>query len=408
MPLTRQQIYRRRRITVFSFAAFVLLAAFYLPMTLLAPLGSIAAQPVAYTPPEPTAARLSVPDYGASGIAAIGYDGLLAKGGTEEPLPIASISKVITTLVVLDKHPIAPGEQGQTLTFTEADVSVYYDYIAQNGRVLPVSAGLQLSQREVLELMLIGSGNNYARSLVNWAFGSEAKYAAAARTWLDQHGLTSTQISDATGMSPKNRSTPSDLVAIGKLAIADPVVAEIIAMKKVSIDGVADVPNTNNLLGVDGIDGIKTGTLDEAGSCLLFSADIPIGDESVTVVGVVLGAHDHGVANRGVRSLLESVIAGFQEVSLATAGERFATYSTEWGESATAVAAEDSSAVVWSDTPVTATIQAAPVSTAPEGDRVGTVTFRIGERSVEVPLTLDEAIADPGPWWRLTNPGGLF
>ncbi|PRY70471.1 D-alanyl-D-alanine carboxypeptidase (penicillin-binding protein 5/6) [Glaciihabitans tibetensis] len=386
----------------------VLAAGVYLPTTLLAPLEVVSAELATYTPPVAAAAQVAVPAYGASGIAMVGTEGLLASGGNTAPLPIASVTKVVTALVVLNAKPLASGEEGEDIAFTSADVQIYNDYLADNGSVKPVAAGEVLTQREVLELMLVGSANNYARSLVNWAFGSEAEYAAAAATWLTEHGMTSTSIVDSTGMSPLNTSTPTDLVALGGLALADPTVAEIVSQKSVTVPDVGSLSNTNSLLGVDGIDGIKTGTLDEAGACLLFSADVLVEDQTVTLVGVVLGGEDHDTIDAAVRELISGVISGFHKVTLTTAGESFGAYSTAWGETTTAVASEDSSVVVWSDTPVTATVATDPITVVTEGSNVGTVTFVAGSQQVSVPLTATTTIEDPGAWWRITHPEELF
>ncbi|HEV7948400.1 MAG TPA: D-alanyl-D-alanine carboxypeptidase [Glaciihabitans sp.] len=408
MPITRQQMYRRRRITIFSAAAVVLAGGIYVPSALLAPVDAVSAEVPALTVAAAATAELTLPSYGASGIAAVGMPGLLASSGATEPLPIASISKVITTLVVLDAKPIGVDEDGENIAFTSDDVQIYNDYVAVNGSVKPVSAGSTLTEREVIELMLVGSANNYAQSLVNWAFGSEREYAVAAAEWLTRNGLTATTVADATGMSPNNVSTPTDLVALGSLALANPLVAEIIAMQDITVPDVGQLSNTNKLLGIDGIDGIKTGTLDEAGACLLFSADILVGSETVTLVGVVLGGDDHSTVNTTVRAMLQSVSAGFHEQSLITEGQQLGSYSTAWGDSAEVIAAETSSIVVWSDTPISADVETEPVSTGAAGDVVGTVTFNVGNNTVVVPLELANAIDDPSSLWRLTNPGELF
>jgi len=386
----------------------VLSAGFYLPMTLLAPLPSVAAETVAYSAPAGTIAAPDVPSYGASGIAAVGMPGLLASSGTGEALPIASISKVITTLVVLDAKPLAADSDGETLSFTSADVQIYNDYLAENGSVKPVYSGLELSQREVIDLTLVASANNYAQSLVNWAFGSEDDYVEAATAWLAANGMTSTTIEDATGMSPDNTSTPADLVLLGQLALADPTVSQIVSTQSVTVPDVGALSNTNKLLGIDGIDGIKTGTLDEAGACLLFSADVLVGDKTITLVGVILGGPNHDTLDDGVRSLLSSVVSGFQQVQLTEAGQQFGTYSTQWGESSALVTTEAASTVLWSDTPVTTTVDAASIAADPAGEDVGSVTFTVGSERVSVPLELASEINDPGAWWRLTHPGSLF
>ncbi|MDP3209207.1 MAG: D-alanyl-D-alanine carboxypeptidase, partial [Rhodoglobus sp.] len=338
------------------------------------------------------------------GLGAIGYPWLLAQGGATDPLPIASISKVVTALVVLDVKPLDPTEAGPDVVLTATDEAFYDEQIAQNGVVAPVRAGLVVSQRHILDLVLMASANNYAQSLAAWAFGSEAAYVTAANEWLAVQGLTSTTIADATGINPANTSTVVDLLALAKLAIGHPVVSQIVATAAVEVPEIGVVENRNGLLGLDGVDGIKTGTLDEAGSCLLFSADHTIGSETVTLVGVVLGGPDHDTINAAVRGLLAQADAGFAEVTLATQGEPFADYETLWGDEAAAVAAATTTAVVWTDFAVTAEIHDDPVTLAQSGTPTGRVTFTIGEREVTVELRLDSTIDDPGPWWRLGNP----
>ncbi len=408
MPLTRRQIYRRRRIVVLGGGAVALASAFYLPVTLLAPLPELSAHPVAYEAPGPEQPVIDFPAYGASGIGAVGYEGVLASNGVTTPLPIASISKVVTALVVLDAHPLAPGESGPDIVFTDADVAFYEQQLADDGIVADVTPGQAISQLNLLTVMLMKSANNYGQTLAAWAFGSESAYVDAARGWLAAHGLTSTSINDATGMNPANTSTVSDLIALGKLALDNPVIATAVSTSTLDVPGLGVVDNRNGLLGIDGVDGIKTGTLDESGACLLFAADHVIGGENVTLVGVVLGGPDHPTINAAIQGLITQADAGFREVQLVADGQEFAEYDSPWGDEATAVAAESRSIVVWADTPVSVQVTTDDVRLATSGTRVGQLTFTIGNRTVVVPLELVGEIDDPGAWWRLTNPGELF
>lgn len=409
MPLTARQKFRRRRVVVFGGLAIALGAGFYLPFTLLAPLEPVTAHLDGWSAPTPTEPAISFPAYGASGVGAVGYDGVLESAGVTSPLPIASISKVITSLVVLGSKPLTGvGDPGPTLTFSEVDENFYAQQLAIDGVVAEVHAGQQLSERNVLDLMLMASANNYAESLATWAFGSEGAYADAANAWLKAGGFTQTVVHDATGTDPGNTSTVGDLIGIGKLAIADPVIAQIVSTATLDVPGIGVVENRNALVGIDGIDGIKTGTLDEAGSCLLFSAHEQVGSEVITLVGVVLGGPDHPTVDAAVRTLIAGAVAGFHQVTLATAGEEFANWQTEWGDHASGVAAEDASAVIWADTPVTLAIRADQVRLAKDGSGVGTLVFTAGTRAISVPLELDGTIADPGPWWRLVNPFSML
>lgn len=403
-PLTRKQVFRRRRIAAFSGLAVALGAGVYVPTAAAADVPDAVAVVSAPALEASPAAVVDFPDYGRGAIGAVGFDGVLAASGDQGSFPIASITKVVTALVVLDAKPLPAGEQGPQIAFTQADVDAYQEVLAQNGSLQPVRAGMVLTQRQAMETMLIPSANNYAISLARWAYGSVDSYLSAARTWLDAHGLADTAVVDTNGLSSENRSTPADLVELGKLALAHPALAEIVALPSSSAPDVGQFANTNKLLGTDGIDGIKTGTTAEAGACLLFSTDVAVGTATVTLVGVILGAPTHPVLNQGVLALLESVSPGFHELTLATAGEPYANYSTRWGETAQAVAEEDATVLTWSDTPVSASVITEPVDEAREGAEVGQVEFTVGSRTITVPLTLDEAIDSPDLWWRLTNP----
>ena len=75
---------------------------------------------------------------------------------------------------------------------------------------------------------------------------------------------------------------------------------------------------------------------------------------------------------------------------------------------AQAIAAADSSVLLWGDTPVSLLVQADEVGISTKGSTVGELRFAVGESTVKVPLELSRTIDDPGAWWRLTNPVELF
>ncbi len=408
MPLTRRQVFFRRRLAVFGGGLVTLGIAFYLPLTLLAPVQAVSAQVAPFEAPVAVQPPLTFPEYGASAIGAIGYPGVLASGGSPAALPIASISKVITALVVLDAKPLAPGEPGPEITFTDADVQLYNAQVAQNGSVAGVYSGQVMSQRTAMNVMLIASANNYAESIAHWAFGSQDAFVQAAAAWIANAGLTSTAMVEPTGVSPSNVSTSADLVELARIALANPVLAEIVATPSIDVPDLGRIENTNALLGVGGVDGIKTGTLDEAGSCLLFSQNFAVGGTTITLIGVVLGGPDHATIDAAIQSLLAQADAGFREVSLTTVGQQFASYATTWGDASTAVAASALTVVVWSATPVSLSVAPRPVQLAHAGTEVGTLTFTVGDRILEVPLELSSSIDDPGVWWRLSHPLDFF
>ncbi|MGF7121829.1 D-alanyl-D-alanine carboxypeptidase family protein [Rhodococcus sp. BE178] len=206
----------------------------------------------------------------------------------QRPQPTASTAKIITALTVLGKEPLAPGQDGPVLTMTEADAELYRSYAAREGSVVVVGQGQELTQREILEGMLLPSANNLADTLATWAFGSLADYRTAATDLVRSLGMTATTVgSDASGFSPSTTSTAHDLTLLAAAAMRHPVIAEIVARPDAVISGVGVVRNTNWLLGRQGVVGLKTGTTDEAGGVFLFAATV--GAPGRLVVGAVQG-----------------------------------------------------------------------------------------------------------------------
>ncbi|ANJ27017.1 D-alanyl-D-alanine carboxypeptidase family protein [Agromyces aureus] len=409
-PQPDAKVYRRRRIIVFTTLAVLLglltTAGVYTSNALGAPIPTAAPQVEDPAPIAAAAQPLVLPGFGAYAVGAVGFDGLLAAGNDQTPMALASITKVITALTVLSEHPIPAGETGPDIAYTDADVDIYWDMIAQNGSVAPVEAGATLSLKESLEALLIPSGNNYGISISNWAFGSEAALAEKANAWLAANGLVNTHVVDSSGISDDNVGTAADMVRLGEIALEDPTIAAIVASKSVEIPELGTLTNSNKLLGTHGIDGMKTGTTDDAAN-LLFTADYAVGSSTVTVVGVLLGGESHAVIDEAIAAMLDSVVPGFHEVAPLTANQVLAEYDTPWGESARARAATGASLVVWNDTPVDVEVNADPITLAVRGDEVGTAVVRAGSKEIIVPLVLDATLADPGAWWRLTNPGAL-
>jgi serine-type D-Ala-D-Ala carboxypeptidase (penicillin-binding protein 5/6) len=398
-----------RRWIAFSASVLVIVAvATYLPLTLLTPLPTVQARQTAYIVPQTTAAKLSLPSYGSSAIAAVGYPGLLTQGGSSRPLPIASITKIITALVVLQKKPLAVGEAGPNILFTAQDEVYLHSYAARDGDVYPIKVGGTMTEHDVLEVALVASANNYIRALADWAYGSEAKFLPVANAWLKAHGMSSTVLTDATGLNPQNTSTPTDLIALGRLALADPIISKIVGIKQANLPVVGLIQNTNKLLGTVGIDGIKTGTLNSAGASLLFSSTYDVDGTNIRLIGVILDGPSHPVIDAQIGKLVKQAQAAFTDVRLVSEGQKIGSYTTAWGAHADILAGASRSIVVLGGTPVSEHTVTNTIVTGKKGAIVGTTTFTVGSTKVTIPLKLATTIVDPGPVWRLTHPGVLL
>jgi D-alanyl-D-alanine carboxypeptidase (penicillin-binding protein 5/6) len=405
-PSAPQRVYRRRRVTVFGLLTVVLLVVGYTSLAVLRPMPANAAQLESTVPISQPATSLEWPGYGTGAIGAVGIDGILGDSGIQQSTPMASITKTVTALVVLDTMPLAAGQDGPTLTLTEADARIYAQTIAEGGSAARVAPGSVFTERQLLQAMMLPSANNYSITLANWAFGSMPAFLGAASDWLAAHDLAGTHIADSSGLDSDSRSTPADLVAIGKLALAHPVLSEIVQEQSAVLPVIGKVENTNKLLGSNGVIGLKTGTTTVAGACLLFAANATVGDETITFVGVILGAPNHRQLNEAVTELIASATAGFHEVQLVDAGDSYGSYTTPWGTTADIVAADSASVVVWQDAPVTVTPTASAREFADEGDEVGSVTFEHDGESIVVPLVLEEELAGADLAWKLSNAFG--
>jgi D-alanyl-D-alanine carboxypeptidase (penicillin-binding protein 5/6) len=405
--LTRQQVYRRRRIVVFGIFGVFLIALVYVMGSLIAPLPASAAVAEHQTSIAQAKAALQFPGFGATGITAPDFPGATQYNGSDASMPMASVTKTVTALVVLDKKPLKAGDDGPTITFGQADVDIWNDVIAEGGSWAPVEAGTSMTEKQALEAMLLPSANNYAISLAKWSYGSTDAFVKAAKAWLAEKKFTGTKLDSPDGLSPASVSTTKDLIGIGELALADPVLSTIVTQKTVTLPGAGKQDNTNTLLGVDGIDGIKTGNTDQAGNCLLFSAQITVGQSKVRVIGVVLGAPTHDDLWASVKTLLVSMKSGFHEVDAAKVGQEYGTYTTAWGAKSKLVATSTKMFLVWSDTPIEVSLQTRSLQSGAKGEVVGEVTFTLNGKTQTAQLALKSALPDPGPWWRLAHPGGM-
>jgi serine-type D-Ala-D-Ala carboxypeptidase (penicillin-binding protein 5/6) len=213
---------------------------------------------------------------------------LLWNQGLNTELPMGSITKVMTALVVIDSGPLT-----REIQVPQAVIA----YVNQYGGN---SAGLQpgdvLTAQELLEAMLLPSGCDAAYTLA-MAYGPGmpaflAKMNAMAR----KLGMLHTEFTSPDGLPYPTEystfSTPADLITLGQAAMASPVFSAIVAQQNYTLPAgpghhAYSWANDNSLIGsYPGADGIKTGYTNAALHCLLFEAS----RDGLTLIGVVLGA----------------------------------------------------------------------------------------------------------------------
>ncbi len=387
------------KIPVKRFIAFFVVLTLVVSILLYArPLPAL--QPTSITPSIPTlnAIDLPWPSYGQAALAIKDFD-VLETRGPQTAVPIASITKVVTALAVLDKHPITPGQQGEIITLTDRDVAIYNDYFARDGSVTKIVAGEQITEYQALQALLLPSANNIADTLATWAFGSMEAYVASANQMLNQMGLKLSHVADASGFSPQSVSTATELVKIGEAALANDVLAEIVNQPEANLPVAGSIQNVNWLLGSDGVVGIKTGNTDEAGGCFLFAASHLVAGQSIKFVGAILGAPVLNAAITDSRTIIRAVDSGFEVANLAKAGTIVGSYNTPWGKNAPVVTKNDLSLLIWKgQKPKFATKLDNTAITSSTDTVVGSASITVGKKTATSPVVLQHSI--PGPSWR--------
>ena len=210
-------------------------------------------------------------------------------GPNQHAAPIASVAKVMTAYLVLRDHPLRSGEDGPTITLTDADVADTDRRRRQQESVVSIAAGEQLTELQALQALLLPSANNIAAVLARWDAGSADRFVARMNATARSLGMTHTRYTDPSGYDDATVSTATDQVRLVDRAMRLPVFASIVATPSVTLPVAGTVHNTNTLLGRNGFVGVKTGSTAAAGGCFAFRAISWIGGKRTTITGVVLG-----------------------------------------------------------------------------------------------------------------------
>ncbi|GGO17455.1 D-alanyl-D-alanine carboxypeptidase [Microbispora rosea subsp. aerata] len=239
------------------------------------------------------------------GQARVVVEGLGDLGGTgePEPVPIASLTKVMTAYVILREHPLKGAAAGPVI---EVDRQAAEESLSREESSAPVREGQRFTERQMLELMLIPSGNNIARLLARWDSGTQEAFVAKMNRAAAGLGMTRTTYTGASGIEPTTVSTAADQLKLARRVMKDPVIRSIVAKPEVTIPGVPGaIVNTNALLGKSGVIGLKTGSSTPAGGALMWAAEAMAGGRTWLILGVVLHQSAGSPPAIGLRAALD-------------------------------------------------------------------------------------------------------
>jgi D-alanyl-D-alanine endopeptidase (penicillin-binding protein 7) len=209
--------------------------------------------------------------------------------------PIASITKLMTAMVVLD----AKLDLNEKLTITKAD----RDLIRMTGSRLEV--GATLPRRELLLLALMSSENRAATALGRTYPGGMQAFVDKMNQKAKSLGMQDSHFADPAGLRAQNQSTASDLARMLAAASHYPLIAQATTTVQTTVHpwtrrGPLNYNNTNRLLknGNWDIELSKTGYINEAGRCLVMRANIEGEDVSIVLLNSFGKLTPFGDSNR--------------------------------------------------------------------------------------------------------------
>ena len=217
--------------------------------------------------------------------------------------PIASITKLMTAMVVLD----AGLDLDEQLTITSAD----RDLIRMTGSRLGV--GATLSRRELILLALMSSENRAATALGRTYPGGMEAFVAQMNAKAKALGMASSSFADPAGLRAENVSTASDLAKMVAAAGGYPLITQATTtvrheVRPYASKGPLNYGNTNRLLKNENWDIAlsKTGYINEAGRCLVMRANIEGEDVSIILLNSFGKLTPFGDSNRLRKWMLAS------------------------------------------------------------------------------------------------------
>jgi D-alanyl-D-alanine carboxypeptidase (penicillin-binding protein 5/6) len=325
--------------------------------------------------------------------------GVGATSGAEDPVPIASLTKLMTAYVVLRDHPLAPGQSGPSITITPADVADYETDTAQDEANAAVTAGEVLTEQQMLEGMLVHSANDFADALANWDAGSVPAFVIKMNQAAAQLGMTHTHYADASGYSNASQSTAGDVLVVAGRDMDNPVFASIVRMTSVTLPVAGRLPSYTPLLGFLGVEGVKSGFTSMAGGCDVLAVTPTVHGHTILILASVTGQSGKNqpnvllAAGQAAFKLAAAVSTSLGSVAVVRAGATVAHVTVD-GHTVGAVAQSTANALTWPGVTFNRVLVQTNAVTAGAGPgtRVGAVVVAFGTQHIVVPVRLRQGL----------------
>lgn len=282
--------------------------------------------------------------------------------------PIASITKMMTAYVTLQKLPLSVGQTGPCLTVNQVGVSTYEAMKATQQSSVAVAVGERLCENQLVAGLLVHSASNFAVMLASLVAGSVPALVAEMNADALALGMTRTHYDDASGFSAASVSTADDQAHLAAILMRNPVFASDVSMTTLSLPVAGTVTTFTPDLGSYGVIGVKSGRTEVAGGCDVMAVAATYQGHPIVIYAVVLGQRGGdllGPAGAAALALAQSATGAalHYEVPAGTVVARLS-----WGANGTDV--------------VTATPLSLPVVAAPLGSTVTTPVLKLSWRTL--------------------------
>ena len=377
---------------------------FWIVLTCLFSLTAVAKVPLTEAlgngPPIPGAPKLQASGY----LLVDATNGeVLVEYNADEPLPPASLTKMMTAYIA--EREIAEGRAS-----LDDKVPVSVKAWKTGGSRMFIREGTEVRLEDLLRGIIIQSGNDASVAVAEYIAGSEDVFADVMNQTAAGMGMVNSQFKNSTGLPQEGHyTTAKDLGILAARTIKDfPDTYTIYKEKNFTYNGIKQA-NRNNLLFRDpSVDGLKTGHTEEAGYCLVASAE----RDGYRLISVVMGAATEKAREQETTKLLQYGFRYFKGQTVFEADQPLPESSRKvwFGDAETVELAPTESLYVTlplgRESSIQATLDAPDSLDAPlaAGTVVGTVKIMLGERVLaESPVAVAQAVPEGGVFKRLVD-----
>ena len=319
---------------------------------------------------------------------------ILFEQNAHEPLAPASVTKVMTMLLIMEA--IDSGTIGWEDTVTTSEAAA-----AKGGSQVYLKVGETMSVTDMLKSIAVSSANDCACAMAEYIAGSEAAFVERMNARATELGMNDTHFVNCTGLDDSedaktHRTSAHDIAVMSRQLLQHhPDIKKFTTIWMDSVRGGAfGLSNTNKMIRFyDGATGLKTGFTSGAGYCLSASAL----REGMELIAVVMGAESSQVRFQSCKAMLDHGFANYALIrpDLCEAGTVPVTLGKapgvepRMGESATVLIDKNQRASVTTDIRLEEALPA-PVS---QGQRIGTMTVKAGDQILkEIPLVASQGV----------------